>query len=342
MLGDTGRVNLCVAGVSEEGTVAVHLHSSGTVGSHGVGGEEEGVAVSAGTYNDCMCEEALNAAGNEVAGDDTTCTLLAVLICDEDDVEHLVTGVHLDLAFTDLAAEGAIGAEQQLLTGLTFCVEGTRNLCATEGTVVQETAVFTCERYALCYALVDDIVADLSQTIYVSLASAIVATLDGIVVETINGVTIVLIVLGRIDTALCSDRVCTTGRILDTEVEDIESHLCERSCCGSTGQTGTNNDDVETTLVGRVDELLMVLIVGPLKLQRTSGDFGHLGRDDSIGVGFSVGFRSCFFERLLCFSDYLACYLYGLLCGLNGYFFSGFLSSLYNLFFLSCHSCKSF
>ena len=61
-------------------------------------------------------------------------------------------------AFTDLTAERAVCAEQQLLTGLTLCIEGTTNLRATEGTVVEQTAVFTSERNTLSHTLIDDVV----------------------------------------------------------------------------------------------------------------------------------------------------------------------------------------
>ena len=64
----------------------------------------------------------------------------------------------------------------------------------------------------------------------------------------------------------------TTGRVLDTEVQDVEAHLSERSSCRGTSQPRTNDDDVEATLVGWVDELLMVLIVCPLLGQWASGD----------------------------------------------------------------------
>ena len=61
----------------------------------------------------------------------------------------------------------------------------------------------------MCYTLVDNIIGDLRQTIYVRLTSAIVTTFDGIIIETINGVTVILVVLRRVNTTLRSDRVRT-------------------------------------------------------------------------------------------------------------------------------------
>ena len=112
MLRNTGRVNLCVAGVSKICAVAVHLHSSRAVGSHGVGGEEEGVSVTTRTYYYRVSEETLDTTGNEVTSDDTTRTLLTVLIRDEHDIQHLVAGVHLHFALAYLAAQCAVCAEQ--------------------------------------------------------------------------------------------------------------------------------------------------------------------------------------------------------------------------------------
>ncbi len=340
MLRNTGRVDLRVAGVSEQSTVAVHLHSSRAVGSHGVGREEERVTVTTGTDNNCMREETLDAARNEVTSDDTTCTRFAVLILDEHDIEHLIAGVHLHFAFTDLAAERAVCAEQQLLTGLTLCIEGTTNLRATEGTVVEQTAVFTRERNTLCHALIDDVIRHLRQTINVRLTRTVVTSLDRIVVETIYGVTVVLVVLRCIDTTLRSDRVRTTRTVLNTEVQYVESHLCERSSSRSTGETRTYDNHVETTFVCRVHQFLMVLIVRPLQLQRSCRDLGHLrGNDRSSfltrgshyfcsSLGCATGFLSRFFRCIHCLLHF--CAVSNLLCaGLQ--FYSSFLS------FLRCH-----
>ena len=280
MLGDAGRVNLRVAGVSEISAVAIHLHSGGAVGCHGVGGEEEGVAITAGSDYYSVSEEALDAASNEVASDDTACALLAVLVLNHDDIKHLVAVVHLHLALAYLAAECGVCAEEELLTGLTFGIECTADLCATERAVVKQSAVFASERYALRYALVDDVVADLRETIDVRLTSAVVATLDGVVVETIDGVAVVLIVLGCVDTTLCGDGVRTAGRVLDAEVEYVEAHLCEGSRSGSAGKACTYNDDVEAALVSGVDQFLMVFVVGPFLLERTCRNLRHLGRDN--------------------------------------------------------------
>ena len=286
MLWNTSWVDLCVARVSEVSTVAVHLHSSRTVRCHRVGRKEESITITTSSYNHSVTEVTLDAASNEVTSDDTTSAVLAVLVLDHNYIQHLVAVVHLHFAFTDLAAECRVSTEEELLTCLTLSIESTRYLCATERTVVEQAAVFASERNTLSHTLVDDAVAHLSKTVHVCLTSTVVTTLDSVVEEAIHRVAIVLVVLSRVDTTLCSDRVCTTWRVLDTEVEDIEAHLCERSRSRCTSQTSTNYDDVKTTFVGRVDQLLMVFVIGPFLLEWTSRDLRHFRRNNLRSLFF--------------------------------------------------------
>ena len=109
---------------------------------------------------------------------------------------------HLDLTGSNLAHEGLVGTEEELLTRLTAGVERTGDLRTTEGTVVEEATVFTTERNALSDALVDDEVGVFGQTVHVGFASAEVTALHGIVEQAVNGVAVVLVVLGCVDTTL--------------------------------------------------------------------------------------------------------------------------------------------
>ena len=113
------------------------------------------------------------------------------------------------------------------------------------------------------YTLVNDGIRHFCQTINVGFACTIVTTFDCIVEKTVYGVTVILIVLSCIDTTLCSNRVSTTGRILDTEVEYSESHFAQRSGCRCAGKSGTYNDNVKTTFVGRIYKFLVSFIVTP-------------------------------------------------------------------------------
>ena len=124
----------------------------GDVAAHGVGGEEEDVAVAAAGEHDDVGEVGLELAGDHVAHDDA-----AGPAVDDDQLDHLVAGVGLHGAGGDLALEGLVGADQQLLAGLAAGVEGARDLHAAERAVVQQAAVLAGERDALGDALVDDV-----------------------------------------------------------------------------------------------------------------------------------------------------------------------------------------
>ena len=269
MNGNAGGVNLHVAGVGEEGSLAVAGDGGGAVATHGIGGEEVGVSVTAGTDNDGMGSETLNLSGHKVACDDSACTAV-----DDDHVEHLITGIELYGAGVHLAHQRAVCSEQELLSGLTLGIEGTAHLRTAERTVGEHAAVFACEGHTLCHTLVDNVGADLCQTVNVGLTGTVVTTLHGVVEEAVNAVAIVLIVLGSIDTSLSGDGVCTTGRVLDAEVLYLEAHFAERSGSGGSGQTGADDDDVEFTLVLGVHKLLVCLIVGPFF---SNGTFRYAG-----------------------------------------------------------------
>ena len=92
-----------------------------------------------------------------------------------------------------------------MLARLSFCVERTTYLHATERAVGEQAAIFASKGYALRNALIDDACADFSEAIYVCFASTIVAALHRIVEEAIYRVAVVLIVLSCIDTALSCD-----------------------------------------------------------------------------------------------------------------------------------------
>lgn len=114
-----------------------------------------------------------------------------------------------------------------MLSRLAAGVESTRNLHATEGTVVEQPAVLPRERDALSDALVNDRAAHLSQAVGVRFARAEVATFDCVVEQPLDAVTIVAVVLRCIDAALGRDAVRTAGAVLVAEVRDLVSGLAE-------------------------------------------------------------------------------------------------------------------
>ena len=266
--GDAGGVDLREAGVGEAGALAVALECGRAVRRHGVGRQEEDVAVAARGDHDGVGAVALDLARHEVAGDDALC--LAVL---DDDVQHLVTRVALHRTGRNLLVEGRVGAQQKLLARLAAGVERTRYLRAAERTVGQQAAVLAGEGDALAHALVDDQVRDLGQTVDVGLAGAVVAALDRVVEQAVYRVVVVLVVLRCVDTALGRDRVGAAGRILNAEYLDVVAQFAERSGCGGTSQTRTDDDDVELALVGGAYDLDSCLMVAPLFGQSTGRNF---------------------------------------------------------------------
>ena len=261
-------MDLREAGIGEACALAVALECSRAVRRHGVGREEEYVAVSARCDHDGVCAVALDLTGDEVAGDDALG--FAVL---HDDVEHLVTGIALHRAGGDLLVEYRVGAQQELLTRLAAGVERTRNLRAAERTVGQQAAVFAGERHALSHALVDDQVGDFGHAVDVGFAGAVVAALDRVVEQTVYRVVVVLVVLRGVDTALRGDRVRAAGRILNAEYLYVISQFAERSGCGCTAQTRSDDDDVELALVCGAYDLDSCLMVAPLFCESAGRNF---------------------------------------------------------------------
>ena len=165
-----------------------------------------------------------------------------------------MTRVLGDGARGDLTLERLVGADQELLAGLATRVECTGHLYATEGAVVEEAAVLAGEGNALRDALVDDVGADLGQAVDVVLTGAVVAALDRVVEETVDGVVVVAVVLRGVDTTLRGDGVRAAGGVLVEEAVDVVAHLAERGGGSTAREAGADDDDVQLTAVGGVDQ----------------------------------------------------------------------------------------
>ena len=272
--GDAGGVYLHVAGVGEVGAFAVAYPCSAAVAVHCVGGEEVDVAVAAGGEDHGMSGVAFQLAADEVADDDASGAFLAVLVFHEHEFFHLAAVVETDGAALDFAAQCSVGAEQELLAGLSASVEGSADLSAAERAVVEQAAIVACEGDALCDALVDDVAADFGQAVDVGLAGTVVAALDGVAEEAFDAVAVVLVVFGSVDATLGSNRVGAARRVLYAEDVDVEAQSAKRSGSRGSSQASAYDDDVEFALVGRVDKFLRGLIVGPFFGEGTGWYFG--------------------------------------------------------------------
>ena len=247
---NAGRMDLRETGIGEISASLIALKGGGTVGIHSVGGKEIGISISSGGNDDGMRAEALELAGDEIAGDDTL-----GLAVHKYEVEHLVTGITLHRTGGNLAVKGGISTEKELLSGLSASIESTADLDASERTVSKIAAILAGERNTLGDALVDDGRTYFSQTIDVGFAGAVISALDSIIKKPVDGVVVVLIILGGIDTSLGGNGVCTTGRVADTEDLDIVPELTEGSGCRRASEAGAYYYDLEFPFIVGTDKM---------------------------------------------------------------------------------------
>jgi hypothetical protein len=123
-------------------------------------------------------------------------------------------------------------------------------------------------------ALVDDVHRNLGQPVDVAFAGAEVAALYRVVEEAIDRVAVVLVVLGRIDTALRGDGVRAARRILETEALDVIAEFAHGSGGRATGQARTHHDHRMLPLIGRVHQLHVELRPRPARRNVTRWDSG--------------------------------------------------------------------
>ena len=91
--------------------------------------------------------------------------------------------------------------------------------------VGEQAAILAGEGDTLSHTLIDDLSADLGQAMHVGFARAEIPALDRVIKEPIDAVAVVLIVLRRIDAALCRDAVSSPGA---TTVERFRASMSVR------------------------------------------------------------------------------------------------------------------
>ena len=131
-------MDLRVARVGEVGALAVRSPDRAGVARHGVGREEERIAVATGREHHSVPRVRHDLTRQEVAGDDARAATV-----DHDDVEHLDAVPEVDVAEADLARQLLVGPEQQLLPRLTAGIERAADLGTTEAAIVEQAAVLT-------------------------------------------------------------------------------------------------------------------------------------------------------------------------------------------------------
>ena len=257
-------MNLRETGVREQRALPVGAPCRGDVRGHGVGREVEHIAVAAGGEHHRVSAVRRQFAGTEVSGDNA-----GGLPVDLNDLDHLVTVVELYRAIVDLLGQRLVGAQQELLTGLTTRVERAAYLCSTEGTVREKAAVFTGERNSRRHGLVDDVDRDLGQAVHVGLTGPEVATFDGVIEQAVDRVAVAMVILGCVDATLSGDRVGPARRVVEGEDLHVVPEPGQRRRRRRPGQPGTDDDHVEFTLVGRVHQFHGELVVVPTVFDRT-------------------------------------------------------------------------
>ena len=258
-------MDLREARIGEEGAPLVRAPRGRDVAVHRVGGEVVDRSVAARREQHRVAGPLLQFTGREVARDDA-----ARLAVDQHDIEHLPLRHQRDGAGIDLPHHRLVGADQQLLAGLTARVERARHLGATEGTVVEQAAVLAGERHALGDALIDDVDAHLGEAEDIGLASAIVAALDRVVEQPIDAVAVVAVVLGGVDAALGGDRVRAPRAVVDAEGDDVVAQFPERRRRRGAGQARAHAQDRHLAAVGRVHQLRIELVPVPLAFDGTT------------------------------------------------------------------------
>src|SRR5207237_7866162 len=132
-------------------------------------------------------------------------------------------------------------------------------------------AVLPREGNALRDAVIDDVNAQLRQSIDIGFPRAVVAPFDRVVEEPVDAVAIVLIVLRGVDAALRGDAVGAAGAVLDAEAQDVVAELAKRRSRRRARQPGSDDDDRVLAFVGRVDQLHLELVAGPLYRHPSTG-----------------------------------------------------------------------
>src|SRR6266446_8667818 len=268
-LRDAGGMDLCEARVAEQRAPAMGAPDGGAIGGLRIGGEVEHVAVATGGQHHDVTHMRLDGAGLEVARDDA-----ARLAVDDDQVEHLAARMHRHRSGGDLALEGLVRAEQQLLPRLAAGVERPLDLDPAEGAGLEQATVVASERHALCDALVDDVHAHLRQAVGVGLAGAEVAALHGVVEEAEDAIAVVPVVLGRVHPALGRDGMSAARGVVEREALHAVALLPESGGRGGPGEARADDQDSVLAPVGGIHQLHLEAAAVPFLFDRSRRDSG--------------------------------------------------------------------
>ena len=149
------------------------------------------------------------------------------------------------------------------------------------------------------HTLVDNIDAQLGQTIDVGFAGAEVATFDGVIKQAIDTVAIIAVVFGTINAPLGGDAMGATGAVLITKCFNGVAHFSHGGSSSATSQARPNHNYRIFTAVGGIDKLHFELMLGPFLFNWSSG---NIGIDPRIGIFYRLAYINLRFN-LCCHSD---------------------------------------
>ena len=184
-------------------------------------------------------------------------------------IQHLMPRKHPDSPQSNLPTQRRVSPQKELLPRRSPCIESSRYLRPSERTIRQHSPILPRKRHPLGHTLVDDIDAYLCQPMYIRLPRAKISSLDRVVKQPVHRITVILIILGRINSTLGRNRVRPTRAILETEGFYPIPQL--RQTCGSRGpcQTRPDHNHLVLPLVGGIHQTRIRLKPCPLVSQRT-------------------------------------------------------------------------
>src|SRR5258708_18605463 len=237
---DTCRMNLRKTRVPEQGTAAVGSPYGSTVGCLGVSRKIEHIRVPSRRQNHHVGRLALDLAVHEVPGHNAARSAI-----DDHNIEQLPPDMHCHRTRGYLLFQCLISPEQELLSGLTSRVKRSLDLYPAKRSRIKQSTIFSGKRHALGDALVNDVQADLGETIYVGLTGAEVAALYRVLKQAENAVAVVTVILSGINPPLSRDRVCAARSVMIGKAVHVVALLAESgSSCGSSQARAYNDNRV--------------------------------------------------------------------------------------------------
>ena len=153
-------------------------------------------------------------------------------------------------------------------------IKGSAYLGSAKGTVGEQASVFTGKGHALGHTLVNNVYTVLGKAVNICLPGTEVPPFDGIVKEPVDTVPVILVILCPIDSALCRNGVCPSWGILITKAIHIVSKFAKGGRGRTARQSGTHHNDLELSLVRRIDQLGRKTMIFPLVGKWTFWDLG--------------------------------------------------------------------